>query len=107
MDQPSTSKSKIKKLTDKEIEEECEVLLDISVSDDNFDFSFSDSDSDTDLHIESNDSFNHDEVSISREDCDTLFEPQVQQFEPESSGISCSFSVCRVTGIGILSSLLE
>ena len=32
-----------------------------------------------------------DEVSISWEDCDILFELQVQQFEPKASGISCSF----------------
>ena len=85
MDQPSTSKSKKRKLTDKEIEEVCEVLSDISVnkSDNDFDFTSSDSDSDTDLHIESDDSFNPDKVSISWEDCDILFEPQVQQFEPE------------------------
>ena len=59
MDQPCTLKSKKRKLTDKEIEEECEVLSDISVnkSNDDFNFSCSDSDSDTDLHIESDDSF--------------------------------------------------
>ena len=82
MDQPSTSKNKKKKLTEV-IEEECEVLSDINVnkSDDDFNFSCSDSDSDIDLHIESDDSFNPDEVSISWKDCDILFEPQVQQFE--------------------------
>ena len=93
MDQPSMSKSKKRKLTDKEIEEECKVLSDISInkSDNDFDFSCSDSDSNTDLHIKSDDSFNPDKVSISWEDCDILFEPQVQQFEPEALGISCSF----------------
>ena len=95
MDQPSRSKNKKRKLTEKEIKEECEVLSDISVntSDDDFDFSCSDSDSDTDLHIESDDSLNPDEVSILWEDCDILFEPQVQQFKPEASGISYSFPV--------------
>ena len=81
-------------------------MSDISVNKSDNDFDFSYSDSDTDLHIESDDSFNPDEVSILWEDCNILFEPQVQQFEPEASGIFSSCH-CRVTGIEILSRLLE